>query len=352
MQSDFSILLAPISLDTPAGINLEYEPVFDEIRQARESDKDELPQGDWAVSEPRKADWERVQSLCERALTEQSKDLQLACWFVEATSHQKGLEGLLGGVDFLSEFLTRFWYQCWPSLEEEGLIIRRSKLVRLDRELNKILFNQPMLRQVNTTLARWRQILAFEHKINTQPDTFDELIEQEGDLTMATFDKQATGFSSIEISQQAARVEQITTLLELLESRYVSLSQDPEGELFSLTRQTLSDLNDYLQRLTQRAIPLSDEAIVLTPALEETQPQPAETPVRHSPQAMSRELAISQMLAIAAYFRQSEPSSPVPFLMERAARWANMTLTDWLQEMIEDSGSIREINNVLTGKVN
>ncbi|SQA96944.1 Uncharacterized protein conserved in bacteria [Cedecea neteri] len=111
MQSDFSTLLSPISLDTPAGINLEYEPVFDEIRQARESDKDELPQGDWAVSEPRKADWERVQSLCERALTEQSKDLQLACWFVEATSHQKGLEGLLSGVDFLSEFITRFWYQ-------------------------------------------------------------------------------------------------------------------------------------------------------------------------------------------------------------------------------------------------
>ncbi|SQA96945.1 Uncharacterised protein [Cedecea neteri] len=94
-----------------------------------------------------------------------------------------------------------------------------------------------MLRQANTTLARWRQILAFEHKINTNSRTLDKLIEQEGDLTMATFDKQATGFSSIEISQQAARVEQITTLLELLESRYVSLSQDPEGELFSLTRQ-------------------------------------------------------------------------------------------------------------------
>ncbi|WP_336818537.1 type VI secretion system protein TssA [Cedecea sp. MMO-103] len=351
MQSDFSTLLAPISLDNPMGNHLEYEPVFDQIRQARESDEDDLPQGDWAVSEPRQADWHLVQSLSEQALAEQSKDLQLACWFVEATCHQKGLEGLLGSIDFLSEFMTRFWYQCWPSLEEEGLTIRRSKLVRLDRELNQILFTQPMLRQTNTTLAKWRQILAFEHKINSNPESLDALIEQEGDLTMATFDKQAAAFSSIEISQQAARVEQITTLLKSLESRYASLSQDQEGELFTQTRQTLSDLRDYLQRLTQRAIPLPDEALTLTQVLEDSPPQSTEAPVRHSPQAMSRELAISQMLAIAAYFRQSEPSSPVPFLMERAARWANMTLTDWLQEMIEDSSSIREINNVLTGKV-
>jgi type VI secretion system protein ImpA len=75
--------------------------------------------------------------------------------------------------------------------------------------------------------------------------------------------------------------------------------------------------------------------------------QPHLTPVKS--QVLSRDVAISQMLAIAHFFRQTEPSSPVPFLMERAARWANMTLTEWLEEMLADGGSLRDINNALTG---
>lgn len=81
MNTDISTLLIPITPEKPAGENLEYEPIFDDIRQARHSDPDYLPQDEWAVSEPRKADWNRVHDLCKQALIEQSKDLQLA-WLV------------------------------------------------------------------------------------------------------------------------------------------------------------------------------------------------------------------------------------------------------------------------------
>lgn len=349
MKSDISALLVPISPESPAGDNLEYELLFDEIRLARESDPEDLPQGEWLVSEPRKADWNRVRTLCEKALREQTKDLQLACWFVESLCHQQGLIGLHTGIEFLSEFIARFWFQCWPSLEDDGITTRRSKLLRLDRELSQQLLQQPLLRQPNTSLIYWRQLLSFEHKINTQPNSRDDLIRQAGDLTMERFDQNAAHFSSIEIGQQAARVEALIADLAQLETRYLSLSQDPEGKLFKLADQTLTDLTDYLQRLTQRAIPLVDEVIMLDSVIEDEVPLFANTPVHTAPQTMSRELAISQMLAIAGYFRQAEPSSPVPFLMERAARWATMTLPEWLEEMLKDSNSIHEINNVLTG---
>lgn len=35
--------------------------------------------------------------------------------------------------------------------------------------------------------------------------------------------------------------------------------------------------------------------------------------------------------------------------MERAARWADMTLTEWLEEMLSDNNTLQDINNVLTG---
>lgn len=349
MLSDINDLLLPIRPDNPAGDNLEYEPLFDEIRQARESDPDDMPEDEWSVTEPRKADWNRVCNLSEKALREQTKDLQLACWYVEALCHQQGLAGLSTGIAFLSEFITRFWFQCWPALEEEGLEMRRSKLQRLDRDLSQLLLRQPMLRQATTSLLFWRQILAFEHKINTHPGDRDALIRKEGDFTMDSFDQQAMNFSSIEIGQQAARIEALSSDLSQLEARYLSLSQDPENGVFPQSCQTLKDLADYLQRLTQRAIPLVDESLALAPIMEDGAPLPAEAPARTPTQTMSRELAISQMLAIAGYFRQTEPSSPVPYLMERAARWATMTLPEWLEEMLNDSSSIIEINNVLTG---
>ncbi|EMF07041.1 ImpA family type VI secretion-associated protein [Serratia marcescens VGH107] len=349
MLTDFTAILVPISPENPAGDNLEYEPVFDEIRQARESDLDYLPQDEWSVSEPRKADWNRVRTLSEKALQEQTKDLQLACWLVEALCHQQGIAGANAGIEFLSEFITRFWSQCWPSLEEGGCSMRRSKLLRLDRELSQQLFRQPMLRQANTSLSDWRQILTFEHQINTQPDERDHLIRQEGTLTMENFDQQAMHFSSIEIGQQAARVESLGISIAQLEECYISLSLDSESMLFSQTRQTLADLTDYLQRLAQRAVPLDDGVIPFTPIIEDYALPSGDTPVRTAPVTMNRELAISQMLAIAGYFRQTEPSSPVPFLMERAARWATMTLPEWLEEMLNDSNSINEINNVLKG---
>jgi type VI secretion system protein ImpA len=346
MLSDITSLLLPISPENPAGDNLEYEPLFDEIRQARESDADYLLQDDWSPSEPRKADWKRVRTLSEQALTTKSKDLQLACWFTEALCHQHGLTGLLTGIEFLSEFITRFWFQCWPTLEDDGHCQRNSILLRLDRDLCQQLSSHPVLHHPCSTLIYWRQILAFEHKVSSNLAEREDLIRREGDLTMATFNQQAGQFSSIEISQQASIVGKLSTVFNQLEERYASLNQDSDGELFNLSRQTLQDINDYLQRLTRRAIPLGSDD------LSQGRNESHTDLFVEAPQgsAMNRELAISQMLAIAGYFRQTEPSSPVPFLMDRAARWANMTLTEWLEEMINDQSSMNEINNVLTGK--
>jgi len=347
---DFTSLLQPIAPENPAGEDLEYEALFDEIRSARESDPQFLPQDDWSVSEPRKADWSRVRLLCEQALRERSKDLQLACWLVDALGHQQGLAGLIAGMAFLSEFVTHFWYQCWPALEDEGLAIRRGRLVRLDRDISQQLFCQPLVKESQSTLSWWKQILAFEHKISAAPERRDDLIATEGDLTMATFDRQAAHFSGAEIALQAERVKSLSAALTQLDADYLSLSQDPDGELFIHTRQTLAEIADYLQRLTTRVLWQTDEILPLLTgddgAAEETERIVAVTPAP----AMNREQAVSQMLAIARYFRQTEPSSPVPFLMERAARWANMTLTEWLDEMLTDSSSLRDINHVLTGQ--
>lgn len=354
MQPEIAALLVPVSPENPAGINLEYEQIYDDIRQARESDPDYLPQDEWTIAEPRRADWHKVRSLCFAALSQQSKDLQIGCWLVEALTHLQGNEGTEAGFQFLSEFITHFWFQCWPALDEDGATFRYGKFSRLDRDISQALYTRPLIRQPESSLAHWHKVLAFEHKVCSWPDSRDEMIAKEGDLTKATFDALAAGFSSIEISQQAGTLERLQIQLDRLEACYFSLSQEEPHALFAQTRQSVNDSTDFLQRLAQRAIPIGCKTLNMNFAETTDENVAYETadayqaPARSQP--LSRDLAISQMLSIAHFFRQTEPSSPVPFLMERAARWANMTLTEWLEEMLTDSGSLREINNVLKGQ--
>lgn len=350
-QQQIAALLVPINPEHPTGINIEYEQIYDDIREARESDPDYFPQDEWTIAEPRQADWHKVRTLSETALTQQSKDLQVACWLAEALTHLQGLTGTSNGFHFLCEFMTRFWLLCWPALDEEGATYRYSKLSRLDRDISQALYTFSLLRQPESSLAHWRKVLAFEHKISTRPDSRNALIAKDGDLTMESFDRLAAAFSSIEISKQADTLERLQEQLDRLEATYFSLSQREPHALFAHTRQTVSELADFLQRLAARAIPVDNDMMRLNFAdnpAEADNIEAYDIPVRNK--ELSRDLAISQMLAIAQFFRQTEPSSPVPFLMDRAARWAKMTLTDWLEEMLTDSGSLREINNVLKGQ--
>lgn len=347
---DLTELLRPITPENPAGMDLEYECVFDEIRAARESDPSYLPQDEWAFIAPRKADWDRVAALSKQALCEKSKDLQLACWFIEALGHQHGISGLLAGIKFLNEFISCFWFQCWPALADDGLAIRRGRLARLDRDISQLLLFQALLNSPMSSLSCWKQVQAFEHKISTNPEQCDDFIEHESELSMADFEREAASFSAVEIDQQTVKVGTLTTALIQLNADYLSLSQDPDGDLFTHTQLILSEIADYLQRLSLRVFRKEEELVPMNPDNGDKYEGGEIMTHEKNGKISNRETAVNQMLAIARYFRQTEPSSPVPFLMERAARWANMSLTEWLEEMLSDSACMRDINQVLTGQ--
>lgn len=350
IEYDLAGLLLPISPENPQGVSLEYEPIYDDIRQARESDPDYLQNGEWTASVPRRADWEKVHKLCILTLTKQSKDLQLACWLVEAQTHLQGIEGMAFGLRFLNEFIARFWLQCWPAVDDDGTTIRYAKLSRLDRDISQMLYARPLLQHETSSLAHWRKVLAFERKVSASPHLQDVLTMEEGDFTLASFERQSALFCITEIRQQVNRLTGVLEQLNELDERYLSLiDEDKRQPLFRQTYQLLTDMLNFLHRVMQRLKPVDSDKGMASPEDTNIDVFSRDTLATDS-QEMSRHVAINQMLEIAHFFRQTEPSSPVPFLMERAARWANMTLTEWLEEMLTDNNSLRDINHVLKGQ--
>lgn len=119
---DAEAILAPIPGENPSGQNLRYEPVFDEIAEARRAD-DLLNRGDWN-RELKTSDWEKVFELSTTALSQKTKDIRIAAWLAEALIKTEGFEGFAIGLKILAGLLGTFWESIYPEIEDGDLEFR------------------------------------------------------------------------------------------------------------------------------------------------------------------------------------------------------------------------------------
>jgi type VI secretion system protein ImpA len=61
----------------------------------------------------------------------------------------------------------------------------------------------------------------------------------------------------------------------------------------------------------------------------------------------SRAQALAQLREIAAFFRRTEPHSPVAYLAEKAAEWGMQPLHVWLREVVKDAASLQHVQELL-----
>jgi type VI secretion system protein ImpA len=61
----------------------------------------------------------------------------------------------------------------------------------------------------------------------------------------------------------------------------------------------------------------------------------------------SRQEALKRLEEVARYFRQTEPHSPVAFLVQRAVKWGNMDLNGWLDDVIKDQAVLSQLRETL-----
>lgn len=117
--NELESLLQPISEDYPTGPPIRFDPIFTELRLAREEDDPNLPMGVWERPLKR-ADWGRIEKLCKTTLSRHAKDLQIAAWLTEASTRRLGMEGLLHGLLLVHGLLERYWETVHLQIDEDG----------------------------------------------------------------------------------------------------------------------------------------------------------------------------------------------------------------------------------------
>jgi type VI secretion system protein ImpA len=183
---DRDAILAPIAGDGPAGAYLYYEPVYDEIRQARRA-ADPACAGE---GEAKESEWDRVVSLCHSVLSERSKDLLLGAWLSEALAIREGFAGLGLGLCILEGLVEQFWDHVHPLVEDDDHDGRAAPFEFLNDKVSIWVKQIPLTDPKATPgygLSRYLESRKVGYEADGKPDLREEALA-EGKISAEQFD--------------------------------------------------------------------------------------------------------------------------------------------------------------------
>ncbi len=331
-------LLAAIPGANPGGVELRYDPLFDKIKEARREDED-IPQGDWQTTR-KTADWGQVIKLTKEALASKSKDLQLAVWLAEAMLRREGFSGFRGALDMIVGLLDQHWDHLYPEIEDGDVEMRGAPLewlgIKLDLTVKRVALNRAGHGLLQHQEARTVPTEADASGDFTKAETRQALVA-EGKTTPEDIER---GFQSTPKAWLKALVAEIDGTLETLQN-LDEISQERFADAapsYSRLRGAIEEVQRTARQLLKRRLELEpdvaesavdapasvtsmDSAPVVVPA---NVVLPGSVGAQLAPQPTSREDAASRIAAVAKYLRQSDPTSPAPYLMVRGFRWGEL----------------------------
>jgi type VI secretion system protein ImpA len=366
---DIDGLMIPISEDNPVGEELRYVPVdakrgiswHDEIREAARENLFEQT--------PKYSDWPKVFDLTTKALVKLSKDWQIAAWLAEALV--KGdrfdrLAGLRDGTKLMRGLLEQYWDTMYPVVDFEdsdGPFLGRSNVVAafsdsLSIAVKKIPLTSNQL-NLNYNFLQWQEAKKFDI-----PDGADENDEKIAELLAQANSEGKVMGKDWRLAENATPYEHFLDRLEVVKECRVELKllDDLMDEKFQ------RQVGNRVQRENPGVKALSqalDEIHDLVANIEEKKRPTviADEGVNHGDGVMSngggqglgigtgavrsRQEALKRLEEVARYFRQTEPHSPVAFLVQRAVKWGNMDLNGWLDDVIKDQSVLAQLRETL-----
>src|SRR6266542_643388 len=354
---DVEHLLAAIPGENPAGENLQYAGLHDEIREARRSEET-LAQGDWQ-RELKIADWDLTLELSEKALATQTKDLQVGAWLTEALVRKQGFAGLRDGLHVMRGLHEHFWDRVYPEIEDGDMEGRANSLAWLDRQTASALKEVPLTKAPGMAYS-YLQFEQSKQSFELPPGADAEAIErlnaerarvsEAGGVSAEDFAKAKAATPRAFYEDAAAQIAQCT-------QEYQALDRVMD-EKFGRETPGLGELKKALEQVRD----LVDKAVKEKRALEgESSEAGAEgeaaaeaggagVPGTSGP-IRSRQDALTRLAQVADYFRRTEPHSPVSYIVQRAIAWGQMPLDAWLADVIKDGAMLASLKETLGLKV-
>jgi type VI secretion system protein ImpA len=343
-QAALEALLRPLPGPDPSGRLLQYDEVYDRIKEARRADDAAAPRDIWA-KDLKAADWAEVRRLCEEALTSESKDLQLCAWLMEAWLHLEGLSGLKRGADLLLQMSESYWETVHPSIEN-GSDFRVAPFVWINEKLP---FSLGLLHIVDpegdpgreATWDDWKRALWLEKVSARRPQSPETLEQLESSLTTQEFrnrcSQTAEGFFRANLEAMDEAIEAIRALEAFLDDRL-----ERESPSLVRFREAIQEIRVWTDVVLREGSfrPERLEDVEMAEArdipADGSPPESAGPTGKAGGPLTGRDDAYRMLLTAARYLKEVEPHSPTPYLVLKAVAWGDKSLDDLLREFVRD----------------
>jgi len=319
-MTKFNKYLQPLPGDKPCGGDKWFAEWRNELQQPLEV----------AWRNGASPDWEGIRQTALDKL-EQGRDLRVAVVLCLALFRTEGLPGLLSGMELIGSLLEQFWDDIHPLPETPDDQIRNNALSNLAAPLGsdtpyqfvKFLREAPLCRSSAGTGYSFADLQRTEGG-KEQKGGEESVVTP--DQIEATFRASAGGDLSKNVqllTEIAAQVNRVENFIQGRMGPGVAANFTP---LETTLKEMISACQLYLGKTDQQ--PTSSRVAAA---------QPGGGSVLLGGEIRSRADADATLAAVSDYFKRHEPSSPVPFVIERARRLLKMDFMESVRDMAPDS---------------
>jgi type VI secretion system protein ImpA len=348
---DLSSLLAPLSGRGPCGEDLRldtspqslYYQLKDLRSAARAAERRADSDGD---SQALSTEWHSILQLATEILANQSKDLEVVAWLIEALVRAHGFAGLRDGFCLATGFVEQYWDTFHSLQDEEGLETRLAPLSGLNGTLTQPLRKVPLTIQTDAgrfAVYHYDQALALSQVSDPEARARREAA---GEVTLAQFTAAANAsggkfYSALldDIDGCQAHLERLGYALDERAGRDSPSTIDIRNVITNIQDSVRQFSADLVARATATASLSGDVANGGDNSIASNSNDRALA----NGVVSGREDALRILLQVAAYFRTHEPHSPISNSLEEVVRRARMPFAELLAELLPDQNTWRSM---------
>lgn len=336
---DIAAWTGPVSEGEPAGPNLEFDADFGALDRAAQG-KSEQQYGTTIIpaEEP---DWKEVEALAT-GLMGRTRDLRVLGHLAVARLRQGGAADYAALLDLGRQWVAERWDSIHPLLDPEDdndPTLRANALLQLAHPgwVVRYLRDLPLVRSPRVGAFSWRQIAMATGQIPASPG---EEAANETTIRGAFQEADRARGAALRATLGAAR-----TALQGISDGFDAAAGAGAGPNFEDLDKLLHEMARMIDRFTPTEADAPAEA-----APEAGAAEPSEGPAggaASGPRAggggaasltsiNSRADALRVLDLVCEFYQRTEPSSPLPLLIARARRLAEMSFLDILSDLAPD----------------
>lgn len=351
---DLEALLAPIPGDAPQGIDVREDysaqSPYSRLRDARSTARDaerqaEAPDPDGPPAADPAPLWRALRDIGVKVLTETTKDLEIAAWLTEAYLRSHGLRGLAAGSMLMAGLAERYWDDVFPLPDDYGMETRVAPITGLNGQGGGGSLMAPLYKLNLFTRPDGTPVALYQYQASSKASALDaERRQQRIDAGTIPFDDLEKELRAVGTAAMGRLRGDATEALEAWEA--MSAIVDAKAGADAPSTSQVRDLLREIVAIADRYAPQSATAAEVgdvTGQMDGAAPIAAGgggmamgSLALPTTQAVSREDVLRRLEEIAAYFRRTEPHSPLSYTLDEAVRRGRLTWPELMEEVIGD----------------